>query len=245
MNFAKKPLLTPIAAAILGVACTAGAHAGTVDGTIYQRTAADPTGKGTTVDYWSFTLTQAANVEIDVLSNEGYTNGWGAHPGAYVDLNGDGEITLSDTQFRVFADHVALDTEVIDADDSPSYAPPGTSNGWGDGSLLMRDSYLNTALDVGTYVIAFGDYSMTLAEAVDGFNVGDAIAGATGLNPFTGANGQDHFDYRLTFNFTDFETGAAMNVRVAPPSAVPVPGAIWLLGSALSGMGVLRRRRAV
>lgn len=244
MNFAKNAFHTTIAAAVLSAAWVAGAQAAAVEGTIYQRTAADPTGKGTTVDYWSFTLTSAALVDIDVRSNEGYTNGWGAHPGAYVDLNGDGEITLSDTQFRVFADHVAPDTEVIDADDSPSYTPPGNANGWGDGSLLLRDSYLSTALDVGTYVIAFGDYSLTLDEAVAGFNTGDAISGATGLNPFTGATGQDHFDYRITFNFTNFETGAAMDVRVAPPSAVPVPGAIWLLGSALSGMGVLRRRRA-
>lgn len=230
-------------ALILAFAGGAQAHEAVVLGTIHKMTAADPSGAGTTVDFWEFTLDTAANVEIDVLSNEGYTNGWGAHPGAYVDLNGDGEITVSDTHFRIFAGSVALDTEVIDADDSPSYTPPGNNNGWADGSLMLRDSYLQTVLDAGHYVIAFGDYQLTLAEAVAGFNTADVISGNTGLNPLTGAIGQDHFDYQLTFAFSDFATGEELHVDVTP-APVPLPAAVWMLGSALTGLGVLRRRRA-
>lgn len=230
-----------ITLALLGLT---GAQAAAVDGTIYRNTAASPTGAGTTVDYYYFTLTSAANVIIDVRANEGYVTAWGNHPGAYVDLNGDGEITLADTQFRLYQDSLSAANEVLSGDDSPNWAAPGNSNGWADGSLNGRDSYVSTALDVGSYILAFGDYQLTTAEAVAGFNAGDAISGGTGVNPFTGATGQDHFDYRITFSFNDFDTNQALNVGVST-SPVPVPGAVWLFGSVLAGFGVFGKRKQV
>ncbi|WP_197488466.1 hypothetical protein [Methylomonas koyamae] len=248
----KTPLLRQsLLALALSAAAVSSAQAATVNGTIYKAT--DPVlGAGTTVDYWSFTLSAAANVIIDVRANEGYSNGWGSHPGSYVDLNGDGEITLADTQFRLYQDYVSLDTEVTSADDGKAYTPPGNTDGWADGSLASRDSYLSTALEAGHYVIAFGDYKLDINDAVAGFNTGDAITAATGTNPFTGATGQDHFDYQLTFLATDYDTGAnlALNplqvtVGGEPVQPVPVPGAVWLFGSALAGfLGLGKRKTA-
>jgi len=226
-----------IALALLGLT---GAQAADVNGTIYRHTADHATGAGTTVDYWSFTLTSAANVVIDVRANEGYVTGWGNHPGAYVDLNNDGEITLADTQFRLFQGSVALDSEVLSGDDSPNWSAPGNTNGWADGSLNGRDSYVSTALDVGTYILALGDFRLDIGEAVAGFNPADAITAGTGINPFTGATGQDHFDYQIRFSFTDFDTGAVLNVT---PTAVPLPGAVWLFGSVLAGLTAVGKRK--
>lgn len=246
------PLLRQsLRALVLSAAAVSGAQAATVNGTIYQAT--DPVlGAGTTIDYWSFTLTSAANVIIDVRANEGYATGWGAHPGAYVDLNGDGEITLADTQFRLYQGFVSLDTEVTSADDGPSYTPPGDTDGWADGTLASRDSYLSTALEAGNYVIALGDWNLTIDDAIAGFNAGDSIAGATGVNPFTGAIGQDHFDYQLTILATDFETGDILTPNPTkvtlggdPVQPVPLPGAVWLFGSALAGyLGLAKRKPA-
>lgn len=251
-NIDKKiPLLRQsLLALALSAATVSGAKAATVNGTIHKAT--DPVlGAGTTIDYWAFTLSAAANVIIDVRANEGYSNGWGSHPGAYVDLNGDGEITLADTQFRLYQDYVSLDTEVTSADDGKAYTPPGNSDGWADGSLLSRDSYLSTALDAGHYVIAFGDYKLDINDAVAGFNTGDNITAATGTNPFTGATGQDHFDYQLTFLATDYDTGANLTLNPIqvtvggePVQPVPVPGAVWLFGSALAGFLSLGKRKS-
>lgn len=234
------------------MACVSGAHANAVTGTIHAAT--DPiNGAGTTIDYYAFSLASAANIIIDVRANEGYATGWGSHPGAFVDLNGDGEITLADTQFRLYQDTVSLDTEIISADDGDSYTVPGNTGGWADGSLNARDSYLATALDAGNYIIAFGDYKLDINDAVLGFNKDDKIASSTGTNPFTGATGQDHFDYQITFSGTDFATGDILAVnatRVAldgspvPPAAVPLPGAVWLFGSVLAGFGAFGKRKA-
>lgn len=240
----KKPsvLRKTTAVIIVSLLGMSAAQASVSSGTIYSHTAADASGAGTTVDYWYFSLASAANIVLDVRANEGYTAGWGQHPDNYVDLNGDGEITIADTQFRVFQDTVSLDTEVISADDSPSYTIPGNTNGWADGSLNTRDSYLSTALDVGNYIVALGDYKLTSEKAVAGFNAGDALTGATGVNTVTGAIGQNHFDYQLTLTATDYATGAALPVSLNV-AAVPVPGAVWLFGSALAGFLGLRRRK--
>jgi hypothetical protein len=228
-----------IVVSLLGMSA---AQANVFSGTIYSHTAADASGVGSTVDYLYFSLASAANIVLDVRANEGYTSGWGQHPDSYIDLNGDGEITIADTQFRVFQDTVSLDTEVISADDSPAYTIPGNTDGWADGSLNTRDSYLSTALDAGNYIIALGDYALTSVEAVAGFNAGDALTGATGVNTVTGAIGQNHFDYQLTLTATDYATGAVLPVSLTA-SPVPVPGAVWLFGSTLAGFLGLRRRK--
>ncbi|MDD2758670.1 MAG: PEP-CTERM sorting domain-containing protein [Methylomonas sp.] len=233
----------------LAAAATAQADVftGTINATI------DPThGKGTTIDYWAFSLSADANVIIDVRANEGYVNSWGSHPGAYVDLNGDGEITLSDTQFRLYQDSVSLDTEIVAADDGAGYTSPGNSNGWADGTLSRNDSYLSTALQAGNYIIAFGDYDLDTNDAIRGFNSGDNIAAYTGINPFTGVTGQDHFDYQITLQAFDFNNGGSLSAQAiqvdatgTPINPVPVPGAVWLFGTALAGfLGSVKRKRA-
>ena len=66
-NIDKKiPLLRQsLLALALSAAAVSGAQAATVNGTIHKAT--DPVlGAGTTIDYWAFTLSAAANVIIDV-----------------------------------------------------------------------------------------------------------------------------------------------------------------------------------
>jgi hypothetical protein len=242
----------PVLALAISLLLPYSAHATSVSGSIYKATDA-VNGAGTTVDYWSFSVTTPVNITIDVLANEGYVSGFGSPKIAYSDLNGDGEITLADTHFRLYQDSISAATELTAADDGSAYTPAtANTNGWADGSLNTRDSYLSTALDVGNYIIAFGDYQLTTDEAILGFNKGDTLSGATGLNPFTGANGQDHFDYQIAFAATDFDTGAAVNVdvnRLVYPAvnvavtAVPLPAAAWLFAPALAGLRLLGRRR--
>jgi len=76
------------------------------------------------------------------------------------------------------------------------------------------------------------------------FVAGTPFFGATGtelLNIVLPASGM----YTLAVGGESFDFGSSfaynMNVSVAP---VPLPAAVWLLGSALLGMGVLRRRQA-
>lgn len=235
-------LVKSAAALAVSLACMQGAHADTITGTIYKQVATDPRGAGSTIDYWQFSLSADANIVIDVRANEGLTTVFGQHPLNYVDLNGDGEITLADTHFHIFQDTVS-GTPIASADDISGSYTPG-ANGWADGSLNSRDSYLSTAFQAGTYIIAFGDYQITNAEAIAGFNATDALTGQTTAT----VPGQDHFDYQLALTATNFDTGAEFTVALqaipAPnPSAVPVPAAIWLFGSAMAGFGVTRNRR--
>ncbi len=43
-------------------------------------------------------------------------------------------------------------------------------------------------------------------------------------------------------SFGEFQAIALDNVRIAAPAVVPVPAAVWLFGSALGVMGVMRRK---
>jgi hypothetical protein len=228
--------------AAVGLLGTTVAQATPVAGTIYAVPATDPRGAGTTIDYWKFTLAaDAPNFSIDIRANESYAGtAFGGPPGAYVDLNGDGEITLADTQFRVFqASSTPFTTgSEYGTNDDNGYTF-STGLGWTDGSILSRDSYLRGYFGAGTYIIAMADYQITAAEAVAGFNKDDALT-ALGVPPA----GQDHFDYQLTLA-TDYTNPAGTGItpnQIAAPSAVPVPAAVWLFGSALLGLTGFKRR---
>lgn len=198
----------------------AQAATATVSGTIYQLT--NP--NATTIDYWAINLSAEAIIEIDVRANEGFLTSLPGPPGAYSDLNGDGEITLADTQFRIYQDTVSAATEVATADDSAAYTT-GLGDGWADGTLNSRDSYGQWQLGAGSYIMAFGDYQLTTADAIGGLNTGDTL----------GSN-QTHTDYQITIT-------ADVPFTVSPVTAVPIPAAVWLFGSALTGFGLFGRKQ--
>ena len=207
-----------LAFSLLSIA-SAQASTSTVSGTIHQQT--NP--NATTLDYWRIDLSADSVFEVDVLANEGYLTSKPGPPGAYSDLNGDGEITLMDSHLRIYKNSVATANEVATADDSAAYSD-GSGDGWGDGSLNSRDSYGMWEFTAGTYILAFGDYNVQAADPVAGINAGDTL----------GSN-QTHADYQIKF--------AADVPFTVTPTTVPLPAAVWLFGSAIAGLGFFGRKK--
>ena len=209
---------TALALSVLSVSAVQ-ASTSTVSGTIFQRT--NP--NATTLDYWRIDLSADSVFEVDVLANEGFLTSKPGPPGAYVDLNGDGEITLMDGHLRIYKNSVATANEVATADDSAAYSD-GLGDGWADGTLSNRDSYGMWEFTAGTYILAFGDYNVQAADPIAGINAGDTL----------GSN-QTHADYQIKFT-------ADVPFTVTP-TTVPLPAAVWLFGSAIAGLGLFGRKK--
>lgn len=157
-----------------------------MQGTIYHRMGGPTNVSGTTIDYYDITLPTNSILEVDMLAMESYSGSLAVHPGGLVDLNNSGDFTALDGHMRLFRSP-GYTTEVGIGDDGSAYAPPG--NGWADGSISTRDSYLLLSLNAGNYRLAVSDYNMSIVDVIDGFNTGDKLL-----------NGRTHADYRLTIN---------------------------------------------
>ncbi len=172
------------------------------------------------VDYWNFTVNTTGTVTIDVLSWERDPDEW-----FWVDVNGDGEDSFIDSYIRVFKDSLAAENIYASNDDS-------AGNFGDDGTIRGNDSYISETFEAGDYIIAisscgypaYGEYPgyFTVDEAVDGYNQRAII-------PYSEGEG-DHGDYRITVS--------------GDVSAVPLPAAVWLLGSGIAGLAALKRRSA-
>lgn len=97
----------------------------------------------------------------------------------------------------------------------------------------------------------FGDSFVLLFEtSLTNFKDDASTALYTGLVTDPGGNNASRLDCTgvlfvcSTFGFSNFSSGAASPVVTAPPPAAPEPGSFALLGAALAGLGVVRRRRA-
>lgn len=88
--------------------------------------------------------------------------------------------------------------------------------GFGDNSFIDRN------LNIGSYVLAVSTYNFSLAEAINGYN--------------GSVNFLNDGDVEITISSHD---GVA---EFGNPSAVPVPAAAWLFGSALMGFAGFRRK---
>ena len=135
---------------------------------------------------------------------------------SWVDVNGDGEDSFIDSVVYVFNDTVAGSNLYTSNDDASSNA------GRDDGSISNADSYISQDFDAGDYILAISDYAFDIDEAVAGLNQSCTI-------PYTSGVG-DYGDYQITF------TGDV--------SVVPIPGALWLLGSGLLGLIGIKRKKA-
>jgi hypothetical protein len=187
---------------------------------------------GSTVDHWDFTVNTAGNIGIDLLS-------WETKLGTNVDVNGDGEIAMVDTHIRLFADDGSLD--------AADFLFANNKSIWtlGDGSISIRDSYLNKNLAIGNYTLAVGAYNLTTAEAIAQTNSpnnypigGGVIGGPEGDNTVN----YDHGDYQITWTGDVTITGGP---GVGQGTPIPEPTTVALLGIGLVGLAgaEVRRRR--
>ncbi len=237
MNKLKPKYLSAAIVTTLSLMSATAAQSAVVEGTIYQQVGGATNVSGTTIDYYDITLAANGVLEIDMLAMESYSGSLAIHPGGLVDLNEDGEHTALDGHIRLFPG-TNYAAEVGIADDSSAYTPPGNSNGWADGSISSRDSYLLLGLNAGTYRLAVSDYNMTRQDVIDGFNPTDTLL-----------NGRTHADYTLAINayadydFDDNGNPVIGNSIAVAVSQVPVPSAVWLFGSAIAGFGSFRSRK--
>lgn len=102
-----------------------------------------------------------------------------------------------------------------------------------DGSIHhRRDPAFNVTLAAGEYLYLMADYRLKPSDAEAGFDFGNEICNLTD-------EVEGHADYRITFSSDTLNfnvSGNSINV-----SAVPVPAAFWLFGSAIFGL-VARRK---
>jgi hypothetical protein len=111
------------------------------------------------------------------------------------------------------------------------------TDGSADGSVFLRDPAFNVSLQAGNYLYLVADYTLSTTEAVAGINTNDNLTLPTGLPA------RDHGDYRFTLSSDTLNFSLAGNTITV--SQVPVPGAVWLFGSALAGLAAIGRRKIV
>ncbi|WP_020166463.1 MULTISPECIES: DVUA0089 family protein [Methylotenera] len=91
-----------------------------------------------------------------------------------------------------------------------------------DVSFLNNNSLISRNLNIGSYVLAVSTYDFSLSEAISGYN--------------GSVNFINDGDVKITISS---HNGVA---EFTNPSAVPVPAAAWLFGSALMGFAGFRRK---
>jgi hypothetical protein len=136
-----------------------------------------------------------------------------------VDVNGDGEESFIDSSIHVFQG--TLDAANIYASNDDS-----SSAGFDDGTIRGNDSFLSQFFEAGDYILAVS----SCGYPPDYFTVDEAVAGLNqkAIIPYSSGEG-DWGDYRIAV------TGDV--------SAVPLPAAVWLLGSGVAGLAALRKRK--
>lgn len=184
-------------------------------------------GEATEVDYWGFSVNSTGAVTIDVLS-------W------LWDRDSDGTGHFIDSSIHLFTDDGSLDAGDIVASNDDDHI-----NGFSDGTTSIgADSYLGLNLAAGDYLLAIGDFSLSIASAVAGINFdgyGPSMYDGTGLIKHN-SDGScirifdcSYGDYQITFSDSVSSVSAV--------SAVPLPAALPMLAAGLGLFGFAGRRR--
>ncbi len=246
---------------LLGCALAVPTQANTVvvSGTLNKLTG------GTTFDAWKVNMQTAGNFTVDVMAYEASQSNIGTAGYYASDLNVDGELTWLDPDTYWYHDDGTLNATdaIVRCDDVANNCNSPNStyfNGYtstsspivtathqqseasADGSIhFRRDPWYGVTAAAGNYLFLIADFRLDPAEAEGGIN---GFGGtADNFSPPTGFVGgiTDHADYRVTFSSDTLNF--SVNGNSITVSQVPVPGAVWLFGSALVGIVGLRRRK--
>lgn len=256
MNKFKKTLLC---AGLASCTFMAPAQANTLQfsGTIHQVTG------GTSFDTWKFNVQTAGSFTVDVAAYEASQSSTTAAGYYTSDINGDGELTWldPDTYFYKSDGHLDAVDALVRCDDTQNNCAV-YQNGLTattspvvltthlqsetpvDGSVhFRRDPWFDVTIAAGEYLYLVADYLLSPAEAAGGYNgfggSADTFSKPTGfVNPIV-----DHADYRVTLSSNTLNFSLSGNTITV--SQVPVPAAVWLFGSALTGLAAFGRRKAV
>lgn len=249
--------IVAMASLVSGVYLTP-AYANTLDitGTLYKNTG------GTTFDTWKFNILTVGNFTVDVAAYEASQSNI-ATAGYYTsDINGDGELTWldPDTYFYKNTGQSLLSTDAIVRCDDTANNCAVYQNGltaatsplvvtthqqsetYVDGSVhFRRDPWFEVSVVTpGDYLYLVADYLLSSTEAQGGINASDSFSPPGGgyVNPIT-----DHADYRVRLSSDTLYFSQAGNTITV--TSVPLPGALWLFGSAMAGLiGFGRRKTA-
>ena len=107
-------------------------------------------------------------------------------------------------------------------------------------SLLLRQSDQNRSSDDPDHTPAQGSFTLDSAvrSVVDGVAQGSF---GSGVQWVFGYGGSDPSDYYINTAVVEAESGPPPG---PPPSVIPLPASALLLGAALGGLGLMRRRTA-
>lgn len=257
MNSLIKTLAAATLSSGLSMAPVHAANTLDINGTLFKNAG------GTTFDAWKIKILGTGSFNVDVAAYEASQSNVATAGYFTRDINGDGELTWLDSDTYFYHDDGTLnasdaifrcDDVANNCNDTSNYLNGYTSTSSPlsrttrqqsetpvDGSVhFRRDAWYDVTVHTpGNYLFLIADYLLSPAEAEAGINGNDSFSAPNGfVNPIL-----DHADYKVTLSSDNMRFSLSGNTITV--SQVPVPGAVWLFGSAMVGLiGKGRRKTA-
>lgn len=180
---------------------------------------------------------EAAIINIDFDAMGALSN---SVTGFQIDFSGDGGALATDDLTIYLSDKLEVTNPPAMRDIG---AVPGTTTTF-NGTVFASETNWSIDITPGTGAIAGYDLSMPASPLLSGrllsINYNDTMPlSLDNWFLFEDTATEGFFTNGVNF-FVNFD--AATNTYTFSPNAVPVPGAVWLLGAGLSGLVALRRR---